>query len=1756
MKKDNKCAIRSILAILLCAMLVTSNMGTVAFAVERSLAQMDAEEAASGPESDGIVVGNDDLTPENDITEESAQQEPSGEEYEPDESAAQEPAPEDYQAPQDPTTEENKTEGESTPDVPEGSTPEDPQNVPDAPVEDLRDVPDAPAEDPQDVLEESAEVFTKTVDAYMSEESAGGQDAPTTDGNAKGISSGISYLDEDGTEQSREMITEVTEETTEWNRKGGGWYVVTSNVRISERIIVSGSVHLILCDGAKLTASSGIEVNDDNALTIYAQSTGSGAGSLTVVSPGSSYAGIGGGNGTACGTVTINGGRITSRGGYGAAGIGSGEGDHNFYPQTGTITINGGEVTATGGQLAAGIGGGYHGQVRTITINGGTVKGSTYGDVENIQSAGIGGGCDSIGGTITINGGTVVGTGGYYGAGIGSGSDYQSLSKIILRGGNITAERGKNVGALFGDIILDWTDTTASVRAESIRGSLMVRRETLADGSTIIPVGEYPVSDLGELDKKTLTQSGYYFIHYSVEHGEISADKTRALPGEIVTFTAKPSPADSYALVDLYVTAQSGERVPVENGSRFAMPACDVVISAMYEPAWCQLQREIDLAQNGETITLNRRYVATDDDIALQITGKKLTIDLNGWELNRNLTAAEEDGSVIHVAQDADLTIKDSGRSGTITGGYNENGGGIYCEGTLTINGGYISNNKATDLGGGIYLPDYTNAVLNLNGGEILSNTCGIDGGGIEVTETATMTLSGEPVVATNQRGSEACDVTLAGKALIKITGKLGEFANVYVNRTSDDGLGIITSGYSNHNTDLPGTHLHADASGYAVVLRNSEGMLAVPAQNVSYITHEWDDNLITREVYTQDEWLTYPEPVPVPFEPDDEGTTPDPASVEVTSLPGGMYVLNRNVIVNDRLAIEDDTWLILCDDYTLDVMGLYVPKGKTLTIYGQTAGTGRIYSHPSGGAAIGGYSEHDNGKIVIHGGTIDATGYDHCAGIGSNDGRTTGDITIYGGKITATGGKQGAGIGAGRDSDGGTIRIYGGNITATGKDSSAGIGGSDASGSRADFSTIRIYGGTITATGNSKGSGIGGGEYGSADITISGGNITATGGSSGGAGIGSGVDGTGSTITITGGTVNAAVANNKAFGIGDGKNTSETSTITLGYTDYTRDDISITAHSFGGNVEIQEPFRNDSYVFDTGVVPDNDKLKGSTLVAWDTSLMTWAQLQLVINDANDGKTISLTTDFAAAKTDTCLKVPSGKNIVLDLNGHTLDRNLKDPANGGCVIKIENGAKLTIRDTDGNGAIKGGRNTGNGGGINNEGTLSIESCIITDCVSMECGGGICNKGTLTITGGTITSCDADGSGGGICVVSSSDSEEPKLLIKGHPVVEGNTCSGSDSNITVDHRQRIQVAGPLDKDVVLGVILSDSDQTCSGVFTTGLNGNGSAANFKSDDNMYAVELDENGEAVLVSRVVTVKGVTGSFNDRIKLNYYFEFPETVLRDKNAYVTITNKDNSKETVTTLISEAEQVEGKGYKFSIELAAKEASDNIIANVYDGQDCMIPIEGGTTGKEYTGTGVPYTLMKYFEWLEINGTGSEKAVGAAAKDYCTAAQLYFDHKVTEDMSVSEAVSEMREEDLNKLKSCAAERSGKLPDGVSIKGISAMLESDNTFRLYYSFKNVDPTKLAYAIGGKPAELKQRTDGAYYLALDAGVYSNRLQDTKTYSVSDGTNTYTITASVLTYARSCVVKSNATDEEINLGKALYLYNVAAVAAFGTTVP
>ena len=189
----------------------------------------------------------------------------------------------------------------------------------------------------------------------------------------------------------------------------GNVYILNSNVSITPKIGVSGSVTLILNDGYTFTALNGIRVDEGNSLTIEAR--GVGTGKLEATGTLGSAA-IGGYLDCNSGTIIINGGTVTaSISGSSGAGIGGG---HNG--NGGTIIINGGMVNATGDCGGAGIGGGFNGNGGTITINGGTVNATG-----TLGGAGIGGGVNGNGGTITINDGTVNASS-TDGAGIGRGA--------------------------------------------------------------------------------------------------------------------------------------------------------------------------------------------------------------------------------------------------------------------------------------------------------------------------------------------------------------------------------------------------------------------------------------------------------------------------------------------------------------------------------------------------------------------------------------------------------------------------------------------------------------------------------------------------------------------------------------------------------------------------------------------------------------------------------------------------------------------------------------------------------------------------------------------------------------------------------------------------------------------------------------------------------------------------------------------------------------------------------------------------------------------------------------------------------------------------------------------------------------------------------------------------------------------------------------------------------------------------------------
>lgn len=392
----------------------------------------------------------------------------------------------------------------------------------------------------------------------------------------------VSYVDYTWNEETQTLtseaktVTDYTIVTETTNAMSNGWYVVNGEITVSERITVEGVVYLILADGAHLTASGGITVNEGKALYIYANSSDENTmGKLTATST-SSDAAIGSASGNYAGTIVINGGNISvtaTAEGFGA-GIGSGE-----YKSGYDIIINAGKVTATVASCGAAIGSGNCGatstegrlgEIRSISIHGGSVNATvtenggaaigggsrfdggditiTGGTVEATNSsmgAAIGGGGYGNGGNITITGGTIIAnnkeSSSQGGAGIGGG--YQaSGGKTIITGGTVTANGGWGASGIggykdAGTIIITGGTVTAtgSVRASAIGGG--VNDETggsITVLSTTVTATKhtYGIHDIGAgeeaapvsmmlLEDNTITVSGEHTlpVDYTIPEG-------------------------------------------------------------------------------------------------------------------------------------------------------------------------------------------------------------------------------------------------------------------------------------------------------------------------------------------------------------------------------------------------------------------------------------------------------------------------------------------------------------------------------------------------------------------------------------------------------------------------------------------------------------------------------------------------------------------------------------------------------------------------------------------------------------------------------------------------------------------------------------------------------------------------------------------------------------------------------------------------------------------------------------------------------------------------------------------------------------------------------------------------------------------------------------------------------------------------------------------------------------------------------------
>ena len=230
-----------------------------------------------------------------------------------------------------------------------------------------------------------------------------------------------------------------------------------------------------------------------------------------------------------------------------------------------------------------------------------------------------------------------------------------------------------------------------------------------------------------------------------------------------------------------------------------------------------------------------------------------------------------------------------------------------------------------------------------------------------------------------------------------------------------------------------------------------------------------------------------------------------------------------------------------------------------------------------------------------------------------------------------------------------------------------------------------------------------------------------------------------------------------------------------------------------------------------------------------------WNHLRNQIDNARDGDTITLTEDAIARAGEGCLGI-SYKSITVDLNGHTINRNLTAPTDYGCVISVDSSAALTLLDSKGGGKITGGNNNYNGGGIAVAGTLNLQGGKITGNSASDGGGvAVISSGAVfTLTGGEISgnANTTERSSAGVLYTSGA------MNVSGSPVV-------TDA-VYVDLNRKLHVTGPLTNATPIPVIIAGG---VSVPFTDGLPNNGNAANFKSADDDYRVRVNADGEAEL-------------------------------------------------------------------------------------------------------------------------------------------------------------------------------------------------------------------------------------------------------------------------------------------------------------------
>lgn len=499
--------------------------------------------------------------------------------------------------------------------------------------------------------------------------------------------------------------------------------------------------------------------------------------------------------------------------------------------KTGEHTIiveNGATLTITGNGIVDNVSHGKGAIVNSgeVTLNGGTFKRSAEKGTYSPNGNG-GNSWYTIAnyGTMEINTGVTVENAGGYSSMIRNGGDVTADCNLTIKGGNFTGGVNTVKNDSFGVLTINggnFSNTAQYVimnwnKAEITAGTF----QTLDTASAVLFTSAYG-GDANTVGK--LTISGGEFKHASdtqemiVDHYDASNSGTAAVTGgKFDADISKYIPTDYVQSADGTVEKLGETNAVAKVGGTYYKTLADAVAAA----------------QDGDTITLLKDAELTS---TLNLA-KNITIDGQGKytiKAANSFTVGSDNKTYCVLYVSGEVTLKDV----TVNG--NEKCRVIFCDkGKLTIDGATITNGKAPNFIGGVYMT--SSASFEMKSGSITGNK---NAKGYQNDEY--LQYSSDLWIGANANG-----------ALTAING--GTIGNVFVNANawsaSNPGSftmngGTVTNLYVEHDANYGATFKYNDGTIEHLYLSkengNGQSIEVTPVKGVIYNGGVKEQDLVT----------------------------------------------------------------------------------------------------------------------------------------------------------------------------------------------------------------------------------------------------------------------------------------------------------------------------------------------------------------------------------------------------------------------------------------------------------------------------------------------------------------------------------------------------------------------------------------------------------------------------------------------------------------------------------------------------------------------------------------------------------------------------------------------------------------------------------------------------------------------------------------------------------------------------------------------